>query len=459
MTGARSGMAAEHVNQRLDNERQPSQRIRRGWATHARDAGLMSGGTFLVGAAGYAFIAVTGHTLTASDAAAVASFYLLMNIIGPGLFVALEQETNRATSSALASLVALRPEIRRAALHGLVLALIVIIALGLASPFLVARSLLGHWELFWALLAGTFSAAAVYLVRGVLGGLRRFEGYAVTLAGEGLMRLVPALAIALAGLASAGLFGFVFALGSAAGAVAALRWLNLDGKDGASDDYSRPEAAVRVRARGLASLVGATLLAQVVANLVPIVVTARLTDDAATAAAFACGFILARVPLFVFSPLQAVVVPAVARAAGRGERARIHQIVRGALAAATIVGFAGSALMFVVGPWAVYTLFGAKAPVAGAILGLLGISTLLLIAAQILQATLVALNAHFAVTLSWQIGTTVLIAVLFLPTSAIGGAVAAQLASSLVVVLAMTWTLIHRLRGGACAQAAQAASG
>lgn len=430
-----------------------------------RSAGLMSGGTVLVGAAGYAFVALGGHTLPAADAAALSSFYLLVSIIGPGLFVALEQETNRATSSALALRSPAGPVIRRAATHGAVLWAVAFLVLGAMYPYLVERSLLGHRELFWAIVLSTVTAGAVYFARGVLGGMQRFEGYAATLAGEGLTRLVPALVIAVAGLATVELYGWVFALGSGVGAVAALGWLRkrVDAprpeSPTAEDDPVTGAARSRSgvpRVGGFVSLVSATLLAQAVANLAPVVVTARLTAEPATAAAFAAGFILARVPLFVFSPLQAVVLPAVSTAVTHGENLSVYRIVRPVLLAATGVCVLGVVSLSTVGPWAVRTLLGAEAPLSGAVLGLLGAGTLLLIAAQVLQAALVALQAHLAVTVSWQLSIVSLIALLMLPIHPVEAAVVAQLTCSAVVVIAMSATLAVRLRSAAVPAAAAA---
>ncbi|HKN95553.1 MAG TPA: hypothetical protein VJX10_00435, partial [Pseudonocardiaceae bacterium] len=56
-------------------------------------AALMGGGLLVLGIAGYGFVALAGRTLPTADAVAVSSLYLLINIIGPGVFVALEQET------------------------------------------------------------------------------------------------------------------------------------------------------------------------------------------------------------------------------------------------------------------------------------------------------------------------------------------------------------------------------
>lgn len=396
-----------------------------------RSAGLMSAGTLLVGAAGYAFIALAGHTLPPPEAAAVSSFYLLVNILGPGVFMALEQETNRAVSTSPGAEV-----VRRAVVRGGVLLAVVLVVLGALSPWLVERSLLGHWELFGAIAVSTVTAAAVYLVRGVLAGRRAFAGYAATLAGEGLMRLLPAVLIAVAGWAAVGWYGLAFALGSGFGAAAGLGALR-------SGERAGGQAA---QVRGLAPLVGATLTAQLVANLTPVVVTARMAGEAATAAAFASGFIFARVPLFLFSPVQAVVVPAVSAAVAAGDGAEVRRIVRGGGIAAAGLGLAGAVLMAGLGPWAVRTFFGAQVPVSGVVLGLLGVGTSLLIAAQVLQAALVALDAHSAVTAWWQVSAVVLVAFLALPVDPIRAAVAGQIAGSAVVVIGMLATLRARSR-------------
>ncbi len=407
----------------------------------------MGGGTAMVGASGYAFVALAGHTLPAAQVAAVSSFYLLVNIIGPGLFVALEQETNRATSSTAARQQPIGPVLKRATVHGAALLLAVFLALGLMSPVLVDRVLLGDWALFGAVAVSAVTSASVYLVRGGLGGLRRFGGYSATLAGEGVMRLVPALVIAAVGAAAPGLYGIVFALGSGFGTLCALGWFR---RRDAAPAPSASDTAGRdvglVTARGLGFLVGATLLAQAVANLAPIVVTGRMVTDVATAAAFASAFILARIPLFVFSPAQALVLPVVSAAAIRGDHAAVRRLLRLVLGVAAVIGLAGTAAAATLGPWAVQVFFGAEVELSGTVLGLLGVSTLFLMTAQILQAVLVAYRAHHAATASWVVSTVLLVGLLVLPLAPITAAVIAQLTASGAVVVGMTAALLPRLR-------------
>lgn len=417
-----------------------------------RSVALMGGGTAMVGASGYAFVALAGHTMPPVEFAAVSSFYLLANIIGPGIFVALEQETNRATSSGIALGKPIGPAVRRAAVHGSGLLCAVFLALAALTPVLLHRVLLGHWALLVATAVSAVTAGAVYLVRGALGGMRRFDGYSATLAVDGVMRLVPALAVAAAGAAAAGLFGFVFAFGSGFASLVGLRWLRRGARASAAAEptafevESAPADAGLGTVRGLTLLVGATLLAQVVANLAPLVVTARLVDDAALAGAFASAFILARVPLFVFSPAQALVLPSLSAAATRRDHAAARRVVRMLLLIATALGAAGTVAAATVGPWAVQTFFGARVALPATVLGLLGLSTLLLMCAQLLQAALVAYRAHHAATVSWAISTAVLVGGLAVPIPAMWAAVLAQLTASCVVVAAMLTTLLPRMR-------------
>jgi O-antigen/teichoic acid export membrane protein len=412
-------------------------------------------GTLVLGASGYAFVAVAGHSLPAVEAAAVASFYLLANIVGPGTFTAVEQQASHATSRALARGEGPGRAVRRVAREGVVLTLVVVGALALVSPVLVERSLKGSWSLFAAVLVGVVTSSAIYVARGVLGGMRRFTGYAATLAGEGLARLLGAVAVAAVGVAGAGLFGMTFALGTLVGVAAGAVWLRSrpvvgGGVDGGVDDPG-PE-----RAESLALLVTAGLLVQAVANVAPILVTARLPGDAALALAFSSAFILVRVPLFVFSPVQALLLPGLTEAVTRGDLGAVRAVLRRISVWVLAVGVLGAAGSAVLGPWAVRVFFGAQAPLSPVLLGVLGVGTILLMVAQVLQPALIALGARTAITVSWAVGTAVLLVVLVLPGSPVVLAAVAQIAGPVLVVVGMAVVLVRRLtRVGALVDAVQ----
>ena len=444
----------------------------------------LGGGLALVGAAGYAFVALTGHTLPPAEAAAAASVYLMVNIIGPGLFSALEQETSRSVSAEIAAGRDPGRVTRNAALLAAATLAGVVVLLLAVSPVLTGTALGGRWGLFAAVLLSVVTSAAVYVVRGLVGGRQRFTGYAATLGAEGVARILPCLVLALAGAADVVAYAIAFAAGSAFGALAGLPWLRRpvgsrtaapdasviplaaaarggsaavpldeprdpDAARGAGEP-SEPVAArgqgpptVRRMAQGLSFLAGGTLLMLLVANLAPIVVTPRLSGDAATAAAFASAFVLARVPLFLFAPVQAVLLPALTRAATRGELDRVRATLRRILLAVAAVGLPAVVASYLVGPWAVQVLFGADVRLPAAVVGLLGVSTVGFMVGQALQPGLVALGRHQAVTVAWLAGAVVLVTILALPGDALRAGVTGQLGGAAVVVVVMLGAL-HR---------------
>ncbi len=420
----------------------------------------LGGGLALVGAAGYAFVALTGHTLPPADAAAAASFYLLVNIIGPGLFAALEQETSRSVSAELAAGRDPRHVTRTACLLAAGMLVLVVAVLLAISPVLTGKALAGNWGLFAALLLSVATSAAVYVVRGLVGGRQRFTGYAATLGAEGVARILPCVVLAMSGAPDAVGYAVAFAAGSAFGALAGLPWLR--GPAAEVTTVDGPAGSAGRMARALSYLAGGTLLMLLAMNLAPIVVTPRLADDAATAAAFASAFVLARVPLFLFAPVQAVLLPALTRAATRGELAVVRARLRTMLLAVAAVGLPGVLASFTLGPWAVQVLFGADVRLSGEVVGLLGVSTVGLMVAQVLQPGLVALGRHKVVTLAWGAGTVVLVALLALPGDPLRAGVAGQLAASALVVVVMLTSLYRALRtweNGRSAVGSDSASG
>lgn len=388
---------------------------------------LMAGGIGLVGLGGYVVLALAGNTLPPADVAALASLYLLLNIVGPGVFLALEQETSRAVSNRIAHGQGTAPTVANAAVVGVGLLGTVAVVLLATSPVLVPRVLGGSWPLFGALLLGAGGACVIFLVRGVFAGQGRFTGYAASLGLAGLVRIIPCLLIAALGLASGSNYGYAFASGFAVAALFTLPWLRPGGSGTAE--------TVGKLARGVGLLGTATLLSFAVANLVPVVVTGQLPQDPATAAAFAQAFVLVRVPLLVFSPVQAILLPGLTAAAARGEihlvLTRVHQIMLLVL----VVGAVGAAGCAVLGPWVLTVFFGVSVPPSRAVLGLLGVGTILLMAAQILQPALVALNRHRALTTGWLLGTATLVGLMALPLYPVTAAVIAQLTGSAMVVL------------------------
>ena len=415
-------------------------RVHRSAALRRRVAGVapVGGGLFVLGVSAYVVLGAAGHALAPRDYAAVASLYLLVAITSPGVFTALEQETNREVSSRRATSLGTAPVGRAGLLVGAGFAGLVAVALLAAAPLLVPRVLAGSWGLLAAAVVAACGAAAVYLLRGLFAGEQRFGWYAASLGFEGAARLVPCVVLALVGATDPLAYGWVFALGTGIAALACL--------PGRTRPDPGPPVEVRAMARATGLLIVASGLTYVVANTAPLVLTARLPAAPELAASYVSLFVLARIPVFLFGPVQAYLLPTLTAGAERADLAHLRSRLRVALLAVAAVGVPGAALTAALGPWAARTFFGAPLDLPHTAAGLLGAGTLAMLAAQVLQPALVALRVHRTATVAWILGTLVFGAVLVAPVDPATAAVAAQVAGPTVVCLVMAVAIAARLR-------------
>jgi len=426
----------------------------------------VGGGLALVGLAAYVVLALAGHTLAPRDYTAAANMFLITAIVGPGVFAAVEQQTNREVSGQRAAGLRLGPVVWAA---GLVTAgyTVAICALVLAlSPVLVPWVFAGHRALVAATMLAVAGAAAAYLLRGVFGGQRRYYWYGLSLAGEGLFRLLPCVALVLLGWANADRFGFVFAIGCGLAALVtvpgllrgiAIRQIPGPGK---SPTQAGKIPDSRLSVWGLAGavgyLAGASALTLTMTNLGPVVLTFRLGPaEAAVTASFISLFLLARVPLFVFGPVQAFLLPALTEAVERRDATAVRATLRVAVLAVLAVGLAGVLGVGVLGPWATRVLFNSAVELPHGVAALLGFGTAAMMAAQVLQPALVALNRNRAATVSWVVASAAFVGLLFAPIAPLAATVAAQVIAPLLVTGLMARSLRGALRGLSSADSAK----
>lgn len=400
-------------------------------------------GLGVLGVAGYAFVAVVGHVFERPDEAgalsALISLYLVVNIVGPGIFAALEQETSRAVSAAVARGEPVRPVARRAAGFAVRSLAVLVVAVLVAWPLVLHRVFDERLGLLVALLVAIAGSAAVYWARGVLGGQQRFTAYARTLYVEGAVRLLPGLGLVALAVAEPAAYGMAFALGSALAALSVAGTVRLPRATGPV-----PERM----GRSLAYLMVAVALSQLVANLAPVVVTYRSPGDLVAATVFGSTFVLARIPLFLFAPVQAVLLPKLTRAATLGQRAELERRLKQVVGLVLGVGAVGVVGCAVLGPWAAEVLFNTAERPSVSVLVLLGAATMLMLVAMVVQPTLVALGRQQVVTVAWIAGTVVFLALLVLPVAPVTAALVAQLVGPAVVVAVLAGGVLRALRAG-----------
>ncbi|MFR9803239.1 lipopolysaccharide biosynthesis protein [Pseudonocardia sp. RS010] len=403
------------------------------------------------GVAGYVFVGVVGHTFAddalAASLGALTSFYFLTNIIGPGLFGAIEPETSRAVSASIALGRPIGPAVGRSVRVAVLLLLgFVVVTVGL-WPVMLSRVLAGDLGLLFALLVGGVGAAAVYVVRGVLSGTQAYGRYAATFYLEGGLRLVVFSAFLAWGVAEPDAFGFAFSLATVVAAAALIPALPRDRSSTAGDDASGADQIGRM-GRSTVQLAVAAVLVQLIANIGPVVVTYRMPDQLLEAGSFGTAFILARIPLVLFSPIQALLVPRLSAAAAAGDLALVRTRITQAVLVVLAVGLPVVALGTAVGPWFVRVVFNAAAPPQRIVFGLLAVSAVLIMLALVLQPALVALRQQGTVTLAWVVGSVLCVGLLFAPLDPMAAALVGQLVGPGAVLAINAFRLRSIFRAG-----------
>lgn len=441
---------------------------------------MMTASVLLVALGGYLFLMLAGGLEDKSHAAAMASMYVLVNLIGQGVFAGLELETSRSLSRAAAVGDDIAPVMRRAVRHTAALLAACWVFVLAASPILVAGPLHKQWVLIPTVLVGTVSYSLSYLVRGLLGGQQLFAGYSATLVAEGLSRIVPCLAIAVLGLGSAFVYCSVYACGLFfAGGIGWFFWLRPrlaqlragtvgTGASASAADAtgaattartakphspanaaaaSAPEAQEapesglrRWLSAGLLFLVGAALLTQLVTNLPALGASSRLGDHPATATAFVQAATLARIPLLLVGPVTALLLPRLTAAGTLGDMRAVRATVRTGSIGMLVLGSVAGAGLGVLGPWVLKTFFKASG-ISALSLVLMAVGTAGLMAVGVLQPTLIGLGRQRHVPIAWAIGSVAMAAALVWPGDPVAAAVAASLIGPACVVLAMAFSL------------------
>ncbi|MBC8093691.1 MAG: hypothetical protein H7Y15_17495 [Pseudonocardia sp.] len=296
----------------------------------------------------------------------------------------------------------------------------------MAWPLLLRQVLDDRVGLLVAVLVAAAGFGAMYWVRGVLSGQGRLGAYAVSLYLEGAARIVPCVALFVLAVRQPDVYGLAFAIGSGIAGLALVPGLRLRaGPDGAD-----PAGM----ATSLGRLVLAALFMQLIANLAPVLVTYRLPGDIVAATVFGFAFVAARVPLFLFSPVQALLVPALTRAVTTGRTDTVRRVVVRALGAVLALGGVGAVLAVTVGPWAVELLFNTPQRPSAVTLGVLTAASVVMMVTLTLQSALIALGRQRTVTLAWSWGAAVFVPLLFLPIHPIDAALIAQLAGPLTAL-------------------------
>lgn len=407
----------------------------------------LGAGLGILGLSAYAFLGLAARGLDLVAYAELSVLWTLYNVVGPGLFSPMELEVGRAVADRRARGVGAGPVIRRAAqVCVAAVAILVIVTIALSS--VLSDQLLGGSELaVVALLIGWPAAAAAYLSRGVLAGHQRFARYAVQLGLEGVLRTLLAVLLFVAAVQSAGAYGLLLGVAALVAVGCTVPWHGRSAQPG-------PPAPWGELGGALGWLLTTSLLGQLLVNSGPVVVAlSQDSDDRLLAGPVLAGIVLTRLPLFLFTAVQAVLLPRMADLLGRGELAAFKVQLSRLLLLVAGVGAAGCLAAGTAGPILLRLAFGEEFRLSGAVLAGMALASALYMVAVVLNHSLIALQAYASATLGWVSGVVVFGAALLVADTVLGRAVWSYAAGCGAVVVCLAVLLLTKLRVAALAEA------
>jgi len=399
-------------------------------------------GLAVLGAGSYTHLAVAGHTLPVAEMAQMSVLWSVVYLLGLGVFFPVEQELSRLVSARTAAGQGAAPVVRRGAAASAVLLAAVLVALALAAGPLAGRLFGGDVTLVPVIGAAAAALAVTSVSRGTLAGLGRFDVYGRQLAADGGLRVIFALGLGAAGFRSAAAFGLILTAAPLLAAAGTARPLLAGLRPG-------PALAWRDMRGRLALLLATMLLAQVVISAAVLAIRVLSPGRPAVVGALLSAMVLARIPLFVFTPVQTALLPGLCGAVTVDDRARFRLLLGRACAAVLVLGVTGAVVLTLAGPWLIRVLFGAQAALPAAAFAWLGAGVLAYLLALVLGQGAQAQALHAGQVLAWLAGAGVLAAVTLGPGTALTRVTVAFAAGSATVALVLAAVLVVRRPGRA----------
>ncbi|MGH3646203.1 MAG: polysaccharide biosynthesis protein [Micromonosporaceae bacterium] len=414
--------------------------VRRLFASLPAGTALVGAGLAILGVAAYVYLAIAGHALDAHGYGDLAVLWMIVFSVGPGLFFPLEQELSRLIAVRRAQGQGVRPIAARIAVVGVsILGVLLLAVYALRRP--LADALFeGDARLVDVLAANLVALTAAHFSRGLLSGHGEFGRYGAQLALDGLLRVVIAVGLAAGGVREASWYGLALAIAPLIAVALTANRTVLRPEPGPSVPFAQVTA-------GMGLLVASSTLWLALVNAS--VVSARLLStpaEAALAGALLSGVVLARIPLFAFSSVQASLLPALSGAAAVGDRTGFRRLLIRTTGAVTALGVAGAVVCIAIGPWLVRTLFDAGTVLSRADFAWLTVATTIYMIATVLGQAGLALAGHRDQAIGWAAGFGSLLLVTLLPLSILLRVELAFLVGSLVAGVVLAMQLVRRIR-------------
>ena len=378
--------------------------------TYAVGLGLLVSG---ITAYGFQILAFKG--LTKSEYAALNGLWILVFVVAPGFFLPLEQEVGRAVADRRSRSIGGGPVVRKAAQAGAILAvsLMALSVVGFQLFGFTDRLFHGQEVLLVCFVIALGTYAVQHITRGTLSGNGRFGPYGMILGAEGVFRIVPVIAIYLAGVDDLVWYGLALAIPPVLATLVSV-W----GQHGLVEpgpDAKWSELSTNLTLLFLGSL-AAQALSYAAALGVLVLADGKVERDAA--ADFIVGFFIARIPILLFQAIQAALLPKLAALAGAGKHGDFRSGLKKLVLIVLGVGALGIVAGATIGPTVGEILFGDKFNLGSRDLTLLFLGSAAFILALTLAQALIALLGHGQALIAWTVGLVLCVGVMALGSSA-----------------------------------------
>lgn len=398
-------------------------------------------GLAVTGIASYGYLVISARVLGPAEAGSLGVLWAAVFMIG-GIFLPFEQEVSRRLVGRRVAGLGGRSIVRRALALGAVAVAVLVTVFAIAAPVLTDQLFNGQGLLVVGLMLGAAGYLVANWTEGVLSGVGRFGRYGGYLGGESLLRLAFCLTLLALGVRTAGPIGLALGLSPLVVAVPALWWRR---------DTSLPEPEVPWRdlAAGLGALLAAAVLAQALINASPVLLQVLAgPENAAEVGIFTAALVVARIPLFLFQALQAVLLPALAALAVAGRFDEFRSGIRRMVTVVVVLGATGVIVALAVGPQLILRVFGPKFPVDRRTVGMLAAASACYMVATTLAQALIALGRAGKVAAGWGAGVVAMVIVVIAGNDPLFTVELAFLAATTVAVVAMAVLLRTSLRAG-----------
>jgi O-antigen/teichoic acid export membrane protein len=364
---------------------------------------VVGAGLLVAGVSAYAFIALSARVLGKVESAPLSAQWSLVFLLGPGLFLPIEQEVSRALAERRARGVGGAPVVRRAATIGVGLALAVLVIL-IATARWSVDELFDHQLLLLVGLAfGLVGALGGHLTRGCLSGTSNFKAYGTYIGADGFIRFLGCALVALLGVRTAGWFGVAVGIAGLLAVPVALKVQRPKLDPG-------PEAAWAEISSALGYLLAASLCAFSLMNIGPVAVKILATDAQTEAAGrFLSAVVVARIPLFLFQAIQAALLPKLTGLASTGRLGDFRIGLKRLLTVVAGLAVLGTLIGYVLGPFVVQTMSGPEFHFEHRTMGLLAAGSGCYMLALAIAQAIIALGGHRDQLLGWAAGLLSLI--------------------------------------------------